>query len=188
LRDDAGPIVEIQNPPPPASVRYSSSAYQTGVAPASHSAASPGGGSAKVNLLEVSQSPDSIVHQPLFDGAIVTVEELPERTVTVTGITRNTILPLPANREMRLLDALALARGTPYSEWIVDRVTVVRRVPGSDKPVIIKGSIRKAKTDNRENIVLADGDIFSVDETPLTFTLSTLGKLIGVGRSVAAVP
>ncbi|MCH7728330.1 MAG: hypothetical protein IH991_17910 [Planctomycetes bacterium] len=86
---------------------------------------------------------------------------------------------------MRLLEAIAQAGGTRYSPWITDKVEVVRQVPGSDATITIKVSLREAKRRGEANILLAAGDIISVEENVITFTLSTLGSLVGIGTTAA---
>jgi len=192
LSDAASPIVEVQNPS-----RRESSTRLTGVHGATHgvhhasfdnSNYLPAPGLVRLNLLDVSASPDSTAptaNRPLDDGAVVTVLEMPERHITMMGLTGNKTMPLPPNRQTRLLDALANAGGTKYSIWIADKVKVIRQVPGSDETVTINASIRRAKRDSDENILLAAGDIVSVEENAITFTIDTVSALLGVGVAAA---
>lgn len=194
LSDAASPIVEIQNP-----ARRESSTRLTdgnGATPGVHHASFdnsnylPAPGLVRLNLLDVSASPDSTTptaNRHLYDGAIVTVLKKPERYITMMGLTGNKTMPLPPGRQMRLLDALASAGGIKYSIWIADKVKVIRKVPGSDETVTIDASIRRAKKDSAENILLAPGDIVSVEENAITFTLDTLSALVGVGVNAARV-
>lgn len=113
-------------------------------------------------------------------GATVTFEESGPRSIRVIGVIHDKELEVPAGRNIRLLDALALAGGPQYSHWVSNRVDVIRRVPGRNETVRIRASIRNAKKDDKANLLLAPNDIVSVEENPMTFTLSTLGGLAGV--------
>jgi len=125
---------------------------------------------------------------PLVDGALVTVVERPEQYITVIGQTGNKTIKMTPQRELRMLDAIAEAGGLKYSEWISDEVKVIRQVADQDESVTIKLSVRKAKRNRTENLRLAAGDVVSVEENLLTFTLGTLGQLIGVGARAATLP
>jgi polysaccharide export outer membrane protein len=127
-----------------------------------------------------------MINPYLDDGTIVHVIEEPPQHITVMGLTGNRTMTLPNNREYRLLDALADAGGLTYSEWISDKVSVIRKVPGTDETVVIRASVRKAKEERAENLMLAAGDVVSVEETPLTFTIGTFGRLLGVGVTAAS--
>jgi polysaccharide export outer membrane protein len=64
---------------------------------------------------------------------------------------------------------------------------VIRQVPDRDQPVVIGVSIRKAKASSAENLVLAPGDVISVEETPVTFIVDTIRGFIRFGFS-SAIP
>ncbi|MBC8876656.1 MAG: polysaccharide biosynthesis/export family protein [Planctomycetes bacterium] len=177
ISEGASPIVEIQNPAPHGM-------------PAGSGPLGANSGPVWLNLLDVLATPGSAassIDQHLNHGAIVTVLEEPKRYITVMGLTGNQIMPLPPGRPIRLLDALAKAGGPKYSIWIADRMKVIRRLPGSDETVTIGASIRKAKKDHSENILLAANDIISVEENPITFTIDTVNALLGVGLAAARV-
>ncbi|MCA9077644.1 MAG: polysaccharide biosynthesis/export family protein [Planctomycetaceae bacterium] len=116
-------------------------------------------------------------------GAVVTVEEMPQRGIQVMGVIRNKVVDLPPGKNIRLLDALTMAGGPTYSNWILDRVDVIRHSPDGQGTIRIKCSIRKAKNDTRENILLSSHDVVSVEENAITFTLSTIQSLFAVGTS-----
>lgn len=149
------------------------------------SASEPTSRVTSVSLSE--SSPEQLAGMIVSDGAVVNVEETPLRPIQVLGVIQNQAVEVPAGENVRLLDALTLAGGQTYSNWISDRVTVIRRVPGRSETIRIKASIRGAKANDRENILLAPHDIVSVEENILTFTLSTLGGLFGAGVSAAQI-
>ena len=121
------------------------------------------------------------------EGSVVHVEPSPPRPIQVIGVIRNQSVEVPAGKNVRLLDAITLAGGQTYSNWISDRITIIRREPGGNKTVRIKASIRKATADAEANLLLAPYDIVSVEENALTFTLSTLSGFIGAGMNATRV-
>lgn len=123
----------------------------------------------------------------ISDGAVVHVEATPPRPIKVVGVIQNQVVEVPSGLNVRLLDALTLAGGQTYSNWISDKVTIIRRVPNRDETIRIKASIRRAKNDDAENLLLAPYDIVSVEENLVTFTLSTLSGLFGAGVSAAQI-
>ncbi|MCA9084586.1 MAG: polysaccharide biosynthesis/export family protein [Planctomycetaceae bacterium] len=140
---------------------------------------------ASVNLDRTSG--DELGHLQVVDGAVVHVEPLEPRPIQVVGVIRNQSVKVPAGQNVHLLDALTLAGGQTYSNWISDKVTIIRETPDGKGTVRIKGSIRKAKEDARENILLAPYDIVSVEENLLTFTLSTLSGLFGAAFNASRI-
>jgi polysaccharide export outer membrane protein len=121
--------------------------------------------------------------ESLRDGTVVTVKEQPGRYITVMGLTGNRNIEMPYDREYRLLDALAQAGGPRYSPWIANKLKIVRPHPQTGEAVAIRVYLGEAQRNRDANIPLAPGDVVSVEETPLTFTISTISALIGVGRN-----
>lgn len=121
------------------------------------------------------------------EGGVVHVEVAQQEFVRVMGVIRGQSLDIPYGQSLTLLDAISLAGGQTYSNWISDRITITRRLPGSTQTVQIKASIRKARGDARENLVLAANDVVNVDENVLTFTLSTVSGLLGAGFSASRI-
>ena len=138
-----------------------------------------------VSLADTSESELGQIMVP--EGAVVHVEPSPPRPIQVIGVISNQAVEVPAGKNVRLLDAITLAGGQTYSNWISDRVTIIRREPGSNNTVRIKASIRKAAADAKANLLLAPYDIVSVEENALTFTLSTLSGFIGAGMNASNV-
>jgi protein involved in polysaccharide export with SLBB domain len=186
LTEEAGTVIEIRKPPQAmlgGAPGFMSASYREPTPPQDPS------GVVRIDLASYSKDrPAAAGNHFLPDGAVVTVMPHPQRFVTVMGLTGNRVMELPVGRDTRLLDALAMAGGPQYSEWVMDRIKVIRKVPGGDQTVTIKASIRAAKKERTENILLAAGDIVSVEENVLTFTISTLGALLNVGRRALAVP
>ena len=177
LTDDAASIVEIKQPP----------RANSAVIPASHPGQLPRPlqpQTVRIDLAELSAHGDSDIS--LEDGAIVIVKEKPPRVVHVMGLVKAPKeIKLPENKDLTLLEALSQAGGRTLQ--IADKVKVIRRIEGRAKPVIISASVRNAKSDGKENIRLAAGDVISVEDTPLTFAVQTIRDFVGVGLS-APVP
>jgi len=91
---------------------------------------------------------------------------------------------LPANQDLHVLDALALAGG--LSSPVADSVLVVRRVPGREEPVLIQVSVAEAKRQGATNVRLAPGDIVSVEHTPITVVVETIRSVIHFGIGATA--
>lgn len=120
----------------------------------------------------------------LGDGAVVTVMARPPQTVQVIGlVNRPDQFDIPPGQDVRLLDALALAGGRTLQ--VADKVRVIRNLPDRSEPAVITASVRGAKSNGGENIRLAPGDVVSVEETPLTFTLEMLRSFMRFGFSSA---
>lgn len=113
----------------------------------------------------------------LDDGAVVTVIKRPTPAIGVVGLVKNSKqIDFPVGKEMRVLDAIAKAGGT--NTELANKVFVVRRIPDGNETAIIKTSIRQAKRDLAWNVLLAPGDVVSVEETPQTFAWRGLRDML----------
>ncbi|HEV7278933.1 MAG TPA: SLBB domain-containing protein [Pirellulaceae bacterium] len=134
-------------------------------------------GEVTIDLLSAS---GKAVAYPIQDGAVIVVKEKPPRTVQVLGLVkRPDRFEYPDDQELRLLDALALAGGRTME--IADSVKIIRQIPGEPRPVVILASVRYAKQGGEDNLALVPGDVVSVEETPLTFTVDTVRSLLRFG-------
>ncbi|MCP4189838.1 MAG: hypothetical protein GY768_04340 [Planctomycetaceae bacterium] len=137
----------------------------------------------KVDLTEPSQAG---VDLHVEDGSIVMVNERPNHSLSVIGLVKRPgNYELPKDETSRVLDAVALAGGRTVS--IADKVRVIRNIPGETNPIVIEVSVKKAKINGKENLVLAAGDTVSVEETPSTFIVETVRSFVRFGFS-SAVP
>ena len=123
----------------------------------------------------------------LADGTTVFVHSKPERFIQTMGLIGNRTLPLPPNHDIRLLDALSEAGGPRFSIWVADKVKIIRTIPETGETITIKASIKKAKRNSEDNILLATRDVVSVEENVLTFTLGTINQILGIGVSAAQI-
>ncbi len=141
-------------------------------------------GAVRVDLLAAGQglSPDYRID----DGSVIMVREEEPKTIQVIGLVRKPDqLEIEPGKEVRLLDAIAMAGGLTLE--LADKVHVIRNLENDGTPVVIAASIREAKRGSPGNLLLAPGDVVSVEETPLTFTVATIQDFVRFGFS-AAIP
>jgi polysaccharide export outer membrane protein len=137
-----------------------------------------------VNLMEAARQ-DGVVHA-LEDGDIVMVQKRDPQPFDVMGlVTKPGRFEFPANKDVHLLDALAMAGGvsTPWA----DKAHLIRQVPGQTKPVVIEISIKEAKQQGTGNLRLGPGDVVSVEPTPTTVVTGAL-RAIAPYSVTAIVP
>ncbi|HEY0983879.1 MULTISPECIES: polysaccharide biosynthesis/export family protein [unclassified Schlesneria] len=155
-----------------------------------HSIELAGAGNDTVTVDLVSATKNGTNGYQLEDGAVVYVERRDPEPLHVTGlVTRAGRFEFPIAEEVRVLDAIALAGGT--NSLGANKVYVIRRKPGSDlgpidpknpdrvQTFIIETTLANAKQKADANIRLQPGDVVSVEQTPLTFTLD-LFKRVGM--------
>ncbi len=122
----------------------------------------------------------------LDDGATVVVRPKEKDFVYVTGLVRKPDrYELPPDRDVRLLDALAMAGGRTLE--VADKVRVIRQTNGQGDSVVIRASVRQAARQHQANLVLAPGDVVVVEETPLTFIVGTIQNFVRFGFT-SAIP
>ncbi|GIW93683.1 MAG: hypothetical protein KatS3mg110_1724 [Pirellulaceae bacterium] len=175
--EEAGTVVEIRRPTPEPmwTAAPGSPAVPAGyVMPAS-----------AVVTIDLAHGPQDIRDVLLEDGATVVVRPKEKDFIYVTGLVRKPDrYELPADRDLRLLDALAMAGGRTLE--VADKVRVIRQL-GGDSSVVIRASVREAARNHAANLVLAPGDVVTVDETPLTFVVGTIQNFVRFGFT-SAIP
>jgi polysaccharide export outer membrane protein len=124
----------------------------------------------------------------LGDRDVVMVLPDDKRLIHVTGLVQKPDqLELPRNKDVTLLDAIALAGGVKSP--LADKVYVIRQLPDMPQPAVIQVSLAKAKHDGNENLRLAPGDLVSVEQTIATTLFDTATSLFrvtaGLGGSLA---
>jgi polysaccharide export outer membrane protein len=140
-------------------------------------------GSISIDLVGATQRPIPSAFQ-LGDGDVVTVRRRAPRYIQVIGLVkRPDRIRIPPGQNPTVLDAIAMAGGV--SETIANQVLIVRKVPGQTEPVTIGVSISEAKQSAAGNPILADGDVVSVEETPVTFVVAAMKSLIRIGVNSA---
>ncbi len=126
--------------------------------------------SIRVDLVAATKQPSGNPEWYLDDGDVVMVEKRDPQPVQVIGLVgKPGQFDLPAGKDLRVLDVLALAGGvsTPY----IDKVHVIRHLPGQDDPLVIRISLHEAKTKGKGNFLLGPGDIVSVEQTAPNFAM-----------------
>lgn len=120
----------------------------------------------------------------LGDGDVVMVFPREPRVIHVMGLVRKpNQFEIPPNDDVRLLAALSMAGGRTLQ--LADKVRIVRQAADGSGALVIMASVRQAKADGQANLRLAPGDLVSVEETPVTFTVETLRSLVRFGFSAA---
>ncbi len=133
----------------------------------------------KIDLAALHESDDNQL--VLEDGAVVMVERRDPQPLQVMGLVRKPdIYDYPANKNLYVLDAIAMAGGE--SSLLADKVLVIRRRPNEPEPIHIQLSLRKAKRSGIDNFLLEEGDTVSVEQTPATIFLETV-RTVGFGLS-----
>lgn len=122
----------------------------------------------------------------LQDRDVVMVQSKPKRTIHVGGLVKNPgQFELSHTENVRLLDAIALAGGS--SSIVADKVYIIRPTSTRPQPIVIQASMQRAKHDGQENLILAEGDMISIEQTPVTAVFETFSKLfhltVGVSGS-----
>jgi polysaccharide export outer membrane protein len=147
------------------------------------SSAPTAGRTIHVNLIapEVRGEVRSAGKHELEDGDVVHVAKRDLQPVYVMGLVKKPgEFKLPSNKELRVLDSLALAGGC--SSQVADKVVVVRRLPDQSAPISIVLSIQRA-INGPDNLALAPGDTVIVKQTPETIVVDTLKSLVRFGIS-----
>jgi len=143
-----------------------------------------------VSRIDLAQAgPASLQNRRLDDRDVVMV--MPEEThvIHVTGLVKTPDqYELPHDKNIRVLDAIAMAGGT--TSLVADKVFVIRQLPNNPQPAVIKVSMAGAKRDGNQNLLLSAGDMISVESTASTMALDTVSKFfrvaLGLNGSVAA--
>ncbi len=123
------------------------------------------------------------VSRKLEDGDVVMVQPREKRFIHVTGLVQKpSEIELTRDKELRVLDAIAMAGGS--SSIVADKILVIRQLPNMPQPAVIKVSMSAAKRDGIENLRLAAGDLVSVESTPATMLVDTVGKFFRIGMGL----
>jgi polysaccharide export outer membrane protein len=124
----------------------------------------------------------------LNDSDVIMVLPKESQVIHVTGLVKKPDqFEVEQDKQIRVLDAIAMAGGT--TSVVADKVFVIRQLPNMPQPAVIKISMARAKQNGNENLLLAPGDLVSVESTPATMTLETVSKFfrIALGGSLTAL-
>jgi polysaccharide export outer membrane protein len=188
LAEDAGIDVDVRSParrgrqahpPAPSADRTANAAA---VQPAAYHTASADQPARSVRINLVSATLAGGEDLRLRDGDVVSVTKRDPMPLQVLGLVRKPgRYEMPPNQELRVLDAIALAGG--ISSSVADEIIVIRRTPDHPDAAVIKVSLSQAKADGAENIVLASGDVISVEQTVATVALDAIKNFVRIGLS-----
>ncbi len=130
----------------------------------------------RINLAQVTTQSTHQIYQ-LGDRDVVMVQPHPKRTIHVAGLVKKPgRFELSQTEDIRLLDAIAMAGGS--SSIVADKILIVRPIAGHPQPVVIQASMQRAKHDGQENLILAEGDMVSIEQTPATAVLDSFTRII----------
>jgi len=130
-----------------------------------------------VNLTNLNQQ--GVRKYPLGDGAIVMVRKRDSTPISVRGlVNKPTTFPLSGNG-VRVWEAVSRAGGV--SNQFANKVVITRQLKNGD-PLVIPLLLTDAKSSNQSNILLAPGDVVSVEQTPFTIMGDAL-RIIRFGVS-----
>jgi polysaccharide export outer membrane protein len=179
LSSGAGTSVEIRRPAAP------DVAMNGGVTPVGYRAQAPRGPtSLHVDLIDATRNDRGAMM--LNDGDVVMVETRDPQPFDVLGlVTKPGRFELPANKNIHVLDALAMAGGlsTPWA----DKAHLIRQPQGQSEPVVVEISIKAAKQRGDGNLRMMPGDVVSVEQTPTTIVTGFL-RAVAPYSVTAAVP
>lgn len=186
LSKDAGTVVEIRNPkrngeeadPPSIAGDLSEGVSAAGFTSTSGKSMN----SVRVDLVSATKAGSS--GYVLEDGGVVNVERRNPEPVFVQGLVKKPDrYEYPPDEELRLLGAISMAGG--LANPVADKVYVIRRKPNSVETVIIDLKVSDAKRNESANLLLAPGDVVSVEQTPLTMFIDSLRKMnLGLGATL----
>ena len=188
LSTDAGSNIEIKSTARGNTLDGKNEPGGTGIRTAGFSLPMANGGSdqiLKINLIEATQSKSAGYYVP--DGATVMIEKRDPEPIHVMGLVKKpNRYDFPYDREVRVLDAIALAGG--LSSSFADKVYVIRPLPdGTGRTAVIEISLNEAKRDASRNIRLGPRDLVTIEHTPATMMLE-LVKIVRFGLGASLTP
>lgn len=186
LAKDAGTIVEIQNPVRGGEEEPSRIAEggDSGVNAVSHSTPAKNVTMQTVKVDLVSATKSGTGQYLLEDGGVVNVRKQDPEPVFVDGlVVKPGRYEYPPGEELRLLAAISMAGGA--SNPVADKVYVIRRKPNSADTFVVNLKISDAKRNQAADLLLAPGDLVSVEQTPGTVLMDGFRRLnLGVGATL----
>ncbi len=184
LGKDAGTEIEIRhtdsrNATRMASRRPPTAGAEGAASPASYGEPLPAEAPAAVTKVDLAAAAeDDAIVPKLSDGDVVHVAKRTLPPVHVIGLVQKPgEFPYPPDKQLRVLDALALAGGC--SNPLAEKVLVIRHPPGEEEPVRVQVSIQAAKN-GRDNLALAPGDTVSVEQTAMTAMADVIRTFVRV--------
>ena len=185
LSSDAGSNIEIKST---AEGTANEEPGTPGIRTAGYSLPAASGGSdqiIRINLVKAAQTGSAGYYVP--DGATVMIEKRDPEPIHVMGLVKKpNRYDFPYDREVRVLDAIALAGG--LSSSVADKVYIIRPLPdGSGRTAVIEVSLYGAKRDARQNIRLGPRDLVTIEHTPATVLLEVV-QIVRFGLGASLTP
>ncbi len=177
LAEDAGTRITIQRPAS-AEGNVRLAGYMDSATPAANNQPTL----VTLSLAEAITRPGGGEYLP--GGTTVRIEQRHPAPVEVIGLVRKPgQVDFPMNHDLRVFGAIALGGGV--SSQLADEVLVMRYHPETGELTTIKLSLQAAKRNTEENLLLAPGDIVSVEQTPATVVADIMSNVIrfGIGMS-----
>jgi protein involved in polysaccharide export with SLBB domain len=119
----------------------------------------------------------------LQNGDIVSVEQKTIRPIYVAGsVNKPGEFPMPAERDIRTLEAIGLAGGVLYLSEPTTAL-IIRRPKGKNA-IVIHVDLARAASHPEENLQLMEGDVVSVVEDAASRTRKAIRTFINLGVSL----
>ncbi|MEQ9411602.1 MAG: polysaccharide biosynthesis/export family protein [Fuerstiella sp.] len=186
LAENAGEKVEVRNPVRPGqrSPRAVAGDPDSPYSAVSDSSADPSGMRAyTVSLTSASTATGNRYF--VEDGGVVMVEKRDPAPIQVGGLVNKAdTYDFPIGKTLTVLGAVQMAGG--ISNQLADKVYVIRPLAQEGQKARIQVSLRKAKRNPKEDIVLGPGDMVLVEQTPGTVLMEAM-QLIRFGISGSTV-
>ena len=137
----------------------------------------------RTERIDLAKLGDAPVDFGVGDQDVVMVHPAEKRVIHVAGLVRQpNQFEMPRDQDLYVLDAVAMAGGE--SSPVADKVFVIRRLEGQVEPRVIELSMAEAKVNGDANLLLAPGDLVSVEATPLTHVVDTLSQVFRITAGV----
>lgn len=183
LADDAGENVEVRNPIVAGSSgrRMVAGGVEGPYSPVSSSAEEDQDGMRAYTVSLTSASKSTANRYTVEDGGVVMVEKRDPDPIHVGGLVNNAdTYDFPIGKTLTVVGAVTMAGGP--SNQLADKVFVIRPLADGGRKARIQVSLRRAKRNPKEDIVLGPGDMVLVEHTPGT-VLMEAAQLIRFGIS-----
>lgn len=181
LSDNAGDRVEVRNPVHNAGGIAVAGGPAGPYSPISSSSAESGTGMRAYTVSLTSAASSVTDRYVIEDGGVVMVEKRDPAPIHVGGLVNSAgAFDYPVGKPLTVLKAIQLAGGP--SNQLADKVFVIRPLAQAGKTALIQVSLRKAKRNPKEDILLGPGDTVTVEHTPATVLMEAM-QLIRFGVS-----
>lgn len=179
LAENAGENVEVRNP----AIAFDSRPLVAGVdGPYSAVSRTSESSGMKTYTVSLTSAATTVGNKyTVEDGGVVMVEKRDPAPIHVGGLVNEAgEFEIPVGKPLTVLKAIQLAGGP--SNQLADKVFVIRPLAKDGEKALIQVSLRKAKRNPKEDILLGPGDSVLVEHTPATVLMEAM-QLIRFGVS-----